>query len=102
MIRILAAMLIVSACGKDETVVERYTDPPVVDPNPDPGVDPPPYAEMQQLLVQYCEKCHASAQFMQNEAALRASSVKEQIWSNRMPKGSTLPAEDKATMLAFF
>ena len=102
MIRILAMMLMLSACGKDETVVERYTDPPSPGPGPGPDVDPPSYAEMQQLLVQHCEKCHASAQFMQSESALRASSVKEQIWSNRMPKGSTLPAEDKASMLAFF
>lgn len=102
MIRILAVMLILSACGKDETVVERYKDPPLPGPGPGPDVDPPTYPQMQQLLTQHCEKCHATAQFMQSEVALRASSVKEQIWSNRMPKDATLPEEDKARMLAFF
>ena len=96
-------IFVLSGCGgeEDTVVVEKYKDPPDL-PDPGPGDGKPTYAQMQLLLTEWCEACHATAQFMQSESALRASDAKEQIWSDRMPKNATLPPDVKNRMLAFF
>lgn len=105
---IIACLMLVfaSACGTDSHTYDR---PPVTGPPPGGGGGTPggdlSYAEMNGLLQNYCAACHASAQFMQSESALLASSAKNRIWNESMPPsnaGKKLPDTERALMLTFF
>lgn len=104
----LACMLFVLAsCGTDRRTYGGYQDG---------GGSPPPsgggggdetvnYAQMNGLMQNYCAACHASAQFMQSENALRAGSVKNRIWNESMSPsnaGRKLPDAERQLMLSFF
>lgn len=101
-------ILAMNSCGQ-----EHIVDKPVEQPIPSPTKTPQPgtggerigYQEMQGYLVTYCQTCHASAQFMSSEAALRASQAKNYLWSRRMPPSNApkaLPDNTRQVMLSFF
>lgn len=102
------------SCGSDHVVTKYKEAPaptpaptPTPSPNPTPNPNPgkPSFAQMQALLVTYCQACHSTSPFMSGEAALRNSSAKDQIWSERMPPDSAskkLPPEERQVMLSFF
>ena len=103
--RIVLLALLVLACGRDPHVVEKYKDNPDPPPGGDPGGEQLTYGEMQALLNNYCQACHSTAGFMQSEAALRSSGVKDQLWSRRMPPSNApkqLPDKERADMISFF
>jgi len=100
------------SCG--ERVVEKTSDNPSPGPGTDPGTDPGDdpdtgtkisYQKMQTYLANYCQSCHATAQFMQGENALRASQAKNYLWSKKMPPSNApkaLPDNVRTEMLTFF
>jgi len=106
--RFLLALMLVAGCGQDH-VVDKPTPVPVPapvppGPTPDPGTKPS-YQKVAGYLNTYCAQCHASATFMTSEAALRASGVKNQLYSKRMPPanaGKVLPENVRAEVLLFF
>jgi hypothetical protein len=110
----LIMIIFIVGCGQDH-VVEKYPEQPLPAPNPtptptpsgtpDPGGTKLGYQQMQAQLVTYCQSCHASAQFMSGEAALKASKAKDYLWSRRMPPSNSpkaLPDNVRTQMLSFF
>lgn len=105
---LVAVILLMVGCGQDH-VVEKTPDP-VPLPTPTPTGTPAPgdklsYQQVQAHLVTYCQSCHASAQFMSGEAALRASRAKDYLWSRRMPPSNApkaLPDNVRTQMISFF
>ena len=106
----LSVISLLFSCGRDTHVIEKYKEipqePPPVTDDKDPGGDVRlSFAEMQTYLDTYCIACHATAPFVQSEAALRASSAEDQIWTKRMPPsnaGTPLPDKERSEMLNFF
>lgn len=110
---IMISFLLIYGCGSEQTVSEPPPRPAPPgdgggDPGGNPGGDPGgdiTYPEMQALLNNYCQSCHASARFMQSEAALRGSRVEEELITRSMPVASAnkkLPDAERATMISFF
>lgn len=62
------------------------------------------YPKMQSLLNQYCVNCHATADFMQNESALKRSDVRSEVWNKTMPPQgqSPLPETVRLQIINFF
>ena len=93
------------SCGSDSTV---ETPAPKPGPGPGPGPEPKPgdkisYQQMQNYLVQYCQRCHASAGFMGSEGALRNSRVLQELQGKSMPPNSRdLPDNIRTLMINFF
>ena len=104
---VLFAMII--GCGGTKTVETQVPVPqPTQTPGPggeDPGADKISYQKMQGYLNNYCQSCHSTAQFMSSETALRASQVKANLWSKRMPPANAskaLPENIRTEMITFF
>ena len=111
MIRIIFVCLILFSCGREHCNIQTPAPAPLPAPAPVPKPDPvdpggrPSYQRVASLLNTYCAQCHASATFMTNESSLRASAVKNQLYSKRMPPANAakvLPENVRAEVLLFF
>ena len=104
--RLFILIFLVFGCGREPHVVEKYPDTPnQPPPDDDNNTGDLSYGEMQALLNNYCAACHSTAGFMQSEAALRNSGVKDQLWSRRMPPSNApkqLPDKERSDMISFF
>lgn len=103
---ILSLFLLLAACGQQklQPVQQQPLPTPTPTQTPDPGT-PISYQEMQGYLVNYCQSCHAGAQFMSSESALNASQAKNYLLSRRMPPANApkvLPDNLRTKMLGFF
>lgn len=105
---LMLLLMFLTACGQNKTIEKTIPGPAPVDPGPVDPIDPGEaisYQKMQGFMVSYCQSCHASAAFMQSESALRASQVKANLWSKRMPPtnaGKALPDNVRTQMVSFF
>lgn len=105
---ILSLFLLLAACGQQK--LQPVQQQPLPTPTPTPTQTPDPgtvisYQEMQGYLVNYCQACHAGAQFMSSESALNASQAKNYLLSRRMPPANApkvLPDNVRTKMLGFF
>lgn len=105
---LLALSSLLAGCG-DYSSDQSQPPAPTPTPTPKPGGEDPgdtvTYAAMQKNLVTYCQSCHASANFMTSEAALRASSVQTRLTNRSMPPSNApkaLPDNVRTQMLSFF
>jgi len=64
----------------------------------------PNYAQVNALMVSYCDSCHSGARFRGSEAALRGSSALQRVRSRTMPPpgARALPEKERGLVLAFF
>lgn len=79
------ALIIMTACGGYETSSQPPAGPaPLPTPTPGPG-GPTSFAEISQIMTQYCVECHAGAAFTKTEQQFRASSSKARVQNGTMP-----------------
>ena len=104
MLKIFLTMFLLMSCGNDP----EYRDPPPHTHPPSNGGgsgSTPSYAETQALLDNYCGACHANAQFMGSERALRGSAASSRVRARNMPPSNAtrkLPDAERSKILAFF
>lgn len=105
---LLISMGILITCGGETTVVEKEvpvagSDPIIVNPPPSGGTKLS-YAQMKPKLDKYCRACHATAKFMLTEAGLRSESesVRRELVTRNMPRGSSIPEGELTLMVNYF
>lgn len=114
--KLFALLFLLISCGSSH---EHSGDPPApVYQQPPTGGDAddtdnpptaggkPSYAEVNALLVTYCDSCHSGARFRGSESALRDpdASVLQRVRARTMPPrgAKPLPEKERGLILSFF
>lgn len=104
---LMILVMLLTACGGYETKDNQAGPAPVPTPQPTPGPGPGPgavsFADVTQIMNQYCVDCHAGAAFTKSEQAFRAGSAKARVQNGTMPPPYAPPmdAASKQKFLSF-